>query len=155
MKDHRQAFREYFKDFYKWIALTIIALIAFYLLVLIGFTNVARGRYWVVPAAFVVILLVHIRFFILYFKALNDLKKGRVEKKTVAISEIGYDYRYTFRRLSGYNKIKITDSEGEEFHTVFTDEGIKPGKEIDLKGAKAEIEYLALSKIILTQKVIS
>ena len=154
MTEHKQAFREYFKVFYKWNAITFTLVFAVYLLVLLDLTNASWGKYWVIPVAYIAVLLVNIRFFILYFKAISDLKKGRIEKKTVIFSEIECDYRYSFRKIDNYNKTLIKDSEGAEYRASFSDWKIKAELYLYLLEAEVEIEFLSSSKIILTHNVI-
>lgn len=154
MTDHRQAFRKYFKDFYMWNAITFTFAFAAYLFVLLDLTNASWGKYWVIPVAYIAVLLVHIRFFILYFKALGDLKKGRIEKKTVIFSEVGSDARYTLLRFGENAKTLIKDSEGNEYRTSFSDWMIKSELDLYLLDAEVEIEFLSSSKIILTHNVI-
>ncbi len=112
-------FRKYFSDFYKWnggvgflFAVTYICSIVW------G----SYGKYWVVPACFLLILLIASRSYLFYFTARRDLKESRIEKKSVCVQSVSRDKRRNYYNhgggLAGKEKCTILDSEGCIYRVV-------------------------------------
>lgn len=74
----KSMFRQYFADFYKWNICVTGLFTIIYILEIAGVFGNFWGRYWAIPACYLLILAVMLRYYILFFTAVKDMKKKSV-----------------------------------------------------------------------------
>ncbi len=152
----KSMFRQYFADFYKWnISVTILFAII-YILELTGVWGSSWGRCWLIPACYLLVLLIILRYYILFFVAVKDMKKNRIEETTILVHEIVRDKKYNFYNkggaMVGKEKCLLIDSSGNKYRVVIMNQDLVIiGK--DYLDAQVIIRYLSMSRIVLHMKL--
>ncbi|MBR3290392.1 MAG: hypothetical protein IKI63_06425 [Clostridia bacterium] len=150
--------RKYFSDFYKWNAIVLFLFLVSYLCSLIW--GGEWGRYWSIPVIFLLIVLTATRYYTLYFTAIRDIKKSRIEIKNVCVQSIVSDKKCNTYSKSGVvigkEKCILVDSEGQSYRVLVDGDWIVEMRAADYYlGAKAELQHLAHSRIVLHMKRLS
>ena len=156
-KSDKTMFRKYFSDYFNWMICVTVLFAISYTLILAGFWSSFWGRYWVVPACYLLILLLIVRYHVLFFVAVKDLKKGRIEEASIIIREIERDKKFNFVNRGGTRigkeKCLLIDSDGRHYRTVTNQVCIA---ELHPRGYYRDVHvtvtYLTNSRIVLHMK---
>ena len=148
--------KRYLSDFYKW---NIVVAILFGIAYILGIAwgDFWRNR-WLIPACYLAVLLTAVNYFVLFFVALRDLKKDRIEEAAILIQEIVRDKKHNFFNrggaMTGNEKCLLNDSEGFKYRIV-----LPHGFVIAMRppeyytGAQVVVRYLSKSRIVLNMKL--
>ena len=160
--DKRQAekamFRKYFSDFYKWIIGVTILFFITYAIELYGGWNIYWGKYWIIPACFLVIYLTILPLYILFFSAVKDMKEDNIQESTVLIKKIVRDKKNNFYNnggaMIGKEKCILIDSNDNKYRVVLDQKFIVETRPSEYyKNAQVVIRYLPKSRIVLHMRL--
>lgn len=149
-------YRRYFSDFYRWNG---IVAILFAVACLLGIVRGGSwGRYWLIPACFVLLLLTNLRYYALFFTALRDRAQNRVEEKTICVRQIVRDKKYSYFNkggaLTGREKLLLIDPDGDEYRLAAARDtivGMRP--QGYYQSAEVVLRYLSRSRIVLHMRL--
>lgn len=153
-KRYSKIIRTYFSDYVRWlVAVSFLFIVSFVATIVF---NGANKFIWAIPAMFLFVYFLFIPLLILYCKVSKDLKAGDIEKLTIKISEIQFDYRFPFKNRVGAAlgriKYRIIDENNNIYLlSASNDKGIftmvQPLPDI-------EIEVLKKSRLVLSMRII-
>lgn len=123
-----------------------------YLFELAGVWGSFWGIYWLIPACYLLVLSIILRYYILFFIAIKDMKKNRIEETTIFVHEIVRDKKYNFYNkggaMVGKEKCLLIDSRGNKYRVVIMNQDlVMIGK--DYLDVQVIIKYLSKSRIVL------
>lgn len=151
-------FKSYFLDFYTWNAIVAVLFIVSYTLGLMWGGH--WGRYWLIPACFMIIILISLKYYILFFTAVKDLKGNHIEDISVHVQQIVRDEKFNFYikggAMAGHEKCLLIDSDAAQYRVVLRrDEIVARHLPEYYSDAQVRIVYLSRSRIVLHMKMIS
>ena len=154
----KSMFKHYFSDFYTWNAIVAALFIVSYTLGLMW--GGPWGRYWLIPACFMIIILVSIRYYILFFTAVRDLKGNHIEKVSIHVQEIVRDKKFNYYNkggvMVGHEKCLLIDSDGVQYRVALKrDEIVESHPSKYYSDAQVGVVYLSKSRIVLHMKMMS
>ena len=149
-------FRRYFSDFYTWNGIAAVLFAVSFILWIVR--GGSWGRYWLIPACFGLLLLTSIRYYILFFTALKDRIKNRVEEKTIRVGQIVRDKEYNYFNkggaLTGREKLLLIDPDGGEYRlAAVRDTIVGMGPQGYYQDAEIVVRYLSRSRIVLHMRL--
>ena len=142
-------FYKYFRDYIKW---NVVAISLFLIAFIIGFFVDAWGKYWIVPILFLIFKLMTIRYDVLFFTAIKDLKQNSVKESSICVHTVIRDKKFTLNSRGvevGDEKCLLIGSDGSEYRV-----SANTGLAIELRpikyyqNAKVMVQYLARSRIV-------
>jgi len=152
----KSMFHFYFSDFYSWNACVAVLFIVSYTLTLIRGNS--WGRCWVIPVCFLVFIFLSIKYYILFFTAVQDLKGNHIEEVSVHIQQAVQDKKFNFYTvgLVGHERCLLIDSDAAKYRVVLGRNKIIESHPSEYySGAQIRIVYLSKSRIVLSMKTLS
>lgn len=154
----KSMFHAYFSDFYTWNATVAALFIVSYTLELKW--GGPWGRYWLIPACFVIMILISLKYYILFFTAVKDLKGNHIEEIPVRVQQIVRDKKFNFYNkggaMVGREKCLLIDSDAAQYRVVLRrDEIVARHLPEYYSDAQVRIVYLSRSRIVLHMKMMS
>lgn len=149
---NKSILNRYFSDFYKWNAILAALFIVSYPLGLIW--GDSWSKYWGIPACFLVIVLVSIKYYILFFVSVKDLRGNRVKDASVIVQEVVQDKEFNLFNKSGiimgHEKCLLVDSDGHKYRVAISrNVAVEPCLPKYNSGTPIDIRYLSKSRIVL------
>ena len=151
----KSMFHRYFSGFYVW-----NAVIAVLFIISFAFVSV-RGDLWGrygIPACFLFLLLFSIRYYILFFTALRDLKGGRIETLSIRVQELVQDKAFTYFNVGGIagdEKCLLIDPAGSQYRVTLHGAHVGARPSAYYSGAQVDVVCLSGSRIVLKLKTTS
>jgi hypothetical protein len=141
--------KKYFKDYFRW-NLVLVALLS--VAFTVGLCVDMWGKYWIIPAVFLLIKLMSIRYDILFITAVRDLKQNHIKTVSVTIREAVHDKKYQYQSrgvMIGEEKCLLIDAEGLQYR-VSANKGILIASRLRdyYHGAQVTLRYLERSRIV-------
>ena len=159
IQNHEKAIvDQYFADFYKWITgVTVLFSVAYIIFLLWGEPSESWGGYYLIPGCYLLMLFVSLRYFILYFTALRDMRLDRIEESTICVEDFirdKYCYKNSGGAMVGTEKCALIDSAGSKYRVVLDEGFIVEMRPKDYyKHAQVVVKYLSRSRIVLHMQV--
>ncbi len=149
-------FRRYFSDFYKWnITVAIVFGGAYAFMISWGGS---WGKYWLIPACYLIVLSLSMQYFVLFFTAIKDLKRKRIEEAAILVQGVVRDKEYNYINrggaMVGSEKCLLTDADGFRYRVVSGPDlivAMRPAEHYT--GAQVVVRYLSASRIVLSMRL--
>ncbi len=149
-KSFRKVFRKYFRHLWRWTFMISLLFVGAFgaLLKLIGFNR------WdlLILAIWAFMILLHVEFYVYYFRVQNELLSEQYKQKLITIKDIKFDKRHNFElhgRIIGYPKMILVDTDRNEYRIYHKNKSYLWDASKAL-GMELEITYLPKSKFVLS-----
>lgn len=145
---------KYFSDLRKWIITVAVMFAITYLTVL--YSQSTWGRYTAIPVCFFIIFMLNSRYYLLWYRAVYDVLKGKVIEEDIIVKNLYLDKHFNFFNNAsapiGDMHFLMEDTNGNRYR-LCTNKWTLPLND-DFAGVTIRVQYLNTSRIVVRMNVL-
>lgn len=139
---------KYFSDLRKW----IIAVVSLFAVAFWAGQHSQNmwGRYTLIPGCFFILFMLNSRYYLLWYRAVNDVRKGKVIEADVIVNKIYLDKHFNFFNKGGAPvgdmHFLLEDTNGNRYRLCINRWTFP--LDDDFAGVQIRVQYLITSRIV-------